>query len=75
MNLQTELTVIHNAAALLFVYYTSKRADSILKTPKEYHHKAHCAIYAVKSHNTIKSLFKRAYRSRVKSPLLKDHAP
>jgi len=44
MNLQTELTVILNAVALLFVYYTSKRADSTLKTPKEHHHKVHCAI-------------------------------
>lgn len=44
MNLQSEVPVMYNAAALLFVCYTSKRADSILKTPKEYHHKSHCAI-------------------------------
>lgn len=51
------LTVICNAAALLFVYYTSKRADSslcIITKPT--------VLYAIKSPNLIKSLFNSAYR-------------
>lgn len=43
-DIQPDPQLRHNDVAVLFVYYPSKRADSLLKTPKDYPHKAHCAV-------------------------------